>query len=274
MKNNLTNKSSLAFIILIACLFFTVEVMADPPTPPAGYKWVLIEELTDEFNDGIVDTIKWHNNNPHWKGRAPGLFKKSQVSEKDGLLVLRNKMVRDTSARHWIHTGFLASKSNSIFTIGMYSECRMKTASDGTVAGFWMKAAGRSKDEIDVMEGIGWSPKGNQEITKKMRMNVHTKTNQVNPTDYILPGGVGDRFYIYGVWRKDKRNIIMYSENKKVANFVPQEDMTIEMQLNINTECQTWLGAPNPEYVKDNTKNATYVDYVRTWKLVADNSGE
>ena len=56
---------------------------------PKAKKWVLVEQLSDEFEGDTLDESKWKNTNPKgWKGRAPGIFKKDVVSVADGQLRL------------------------------------------------------------------------------------------------------------------------------------------------------------------------------------------
>ena len=258
-------------LIYFLGLFLTANlVIGQPPTAPNGYKWEVVSSLTDEFNDDTVDVSKWYKYNPSWVGRDPGRFKEGQVSESGGFLRLKNKKVAETSETVWVHTGFLASKQKS-FVPGMYSECRLKAAKDGTVTGFWMSHPGHS--EIDVQEAVGFSPNGNATYPNLMRMNTHYHPNGWD-SDIITPknstiGSVGDKHHVYSTWFKDERNLTFYHEGTEVANVTTGGSFDRGMQININTECQTWIGDPIPVRLNDNTLNETEVDYVRTWKLVS-----
>ncbi len=262
-------------LIIAGLSLAAFAVKAGPPPAPAGYKWEVVSNLTDEFNDGWVDTGKWYKYNPYWIGRAPGLFNESQVTESGGYLRLKNTKFADTSQQYWVYTGFLASKNKESFYAGMYSECKMKCARDGTVTGFWMsKPQSGGKQEIDVQEGVGWPANGNWNLTKQMRMNTHSYSGLVTPKNYWIGSGVGDAYHTYGVWWRDKRNITMYygGGSGTSTSFSMSEDFTGGMQLNINTETQDWIGDPNVSFLADNSRNETLVDYVRTWKLVPDTS--
>jgi hypothetical protein len=59
--------------------------LADTPT---GSKWEPIAELTEEFEGNKLDSTKWHDHNPGWKGRKPGFFSKKNVTVKDRKLYL------------------------------------------------------------------------------------------------------------------------------------------------------------------------------------------
>ncbi|WP_370977867.1 RICIN domain-containing protein [Agaribacterium sp. ZY112] len=242
------------------------------PNAPSGYKWQVVDALTDEFNDTTINENKWFKFNTTWSGRDPGRFKQSQVSESGGFLRLQNKKVADTSAQVWIHTGFLSSKTES-FTSGMYSEARLKAAKDGTVTGFWMSAPGHT--EIDVQEAVGFSPNGNQRLVNLMRMNTHYHpngwdTDKITPEDHEV-SAVGDNFHTYGVWWKDTRNLSYYHNGAWVTNVYTGGEFDRGMKININTETQNWLGDPIVWRLNNNDLNYSLVDYVRTWKLVPDN---
>jgi len=263
----MSKKKTLLFfaLLLIAKLAF-----GQPPTAPDGYKWEVVPSLTDEFNDDTVDDSKWYKYNPSWVGRSPGRFKPAQVTESGGFLRLENIKVADTSEVVWVHNGFLASKQKS-FVPGMYSECRLKAAKDGTVTGFWMSHPGHS--EIDVQEAVGFSPNGNTTYPNLMRMNTHYYPNGW-ATDITTPknatiGSVGDTHHVYATWWKDERNLTFYHEGTQVAAVVTGGPFDRGMQINIDTECQTWIGDPIPARLNDTALNTTEVDYVRTWKLVS-----
>ncbi|WP_111707242.1 LamG domain-containing protein [Lutibacter citreus] len=52
-------------------------------------KWVKVENLTDEFNEDVLDEVKWNNRDPFkWFVRVPGLFKKNTVFQINGNLQL------------------------------------------------------------------------------------------------------------------------------------------------------------------------------------------
>ncbi len=271
----LTSNPSIArrisvFSILAGACFAPEGAHADPPPAPEGWQWQKVESLTDEFDDDQVDEAKWWKKNPYWVGRAPGLFKEAQVTEGGGFLRLKNSQAAPTTEKHWVHTGFLASKGRTAVTPGMYIETRMKCAKDGTVAGFWFSQPG-GPQEIDVQEGVGFPANGDKKLTMAMRMNTHYVVNKVDkktPQNHALEAGVGDAFHTHGVWWKDKDIAIMYCNGKEAAVHEFGGEFTGGMQLNLNTETQDWIGDPSPERLKDDKLNTTLFDYVRTWVLV------
>ena len=70
------------------CNFPISKAIKSIPRPTLGMRWVLIDELSDEFNGTKLDDKKWYDYHPSWQGRPPGLFMSEQVSVKDGCLVL------------------------------------------------------------------------------------------------------------------------------------------------------------------------------------------
>lgn len=252
-------------LLIIPALMLAGSALAGPPAAPAGYKWEQVWALTDEFNDTVVNANKWLKYNPYWIGRAPGLFDEEQVTESGGFLRLKNTKFADTSETYWVKTGFLASKSATAVTAGMYVEARMKFARDGTVGGFWFSQPG-GVQEIDVQEGVGYPANGNWALTKLMRMNTHYDT-LITPYDYSTTA-VGDVSHTYAVWWHDKNGCTMYLDGTPVKYLSFQGEFTGAMQLNLNTETQNWIGDPTVWRLNNNNYNTTLVNYVRTWRLV------
>ena len=84
-------------ILILNMFLVSLLLLAEPPKPPVGMRWVLNPDFSDEFNGSSLDTTKWLDHHPTWKGRKPGLFMPSQISVKDGFLQLKGeKMVKDT----------------------------------------------------------------------------------------------------------------------------------------------------------------------------------
>lgn len=85
--------------IFVFFLWMTIShlLFADPPKPPLGKRWVMNPDFSDEFNGTVLDTTRWLDHHPTWRGRAPGLFMPSQISVKDGFLQIKGeRMLRDT----------------------------------------------------------------------------------------------------------------------------------------------------------------------------------
>ncbi len=267
--------------LLLMCSGVTLTALAAPPNPPAGFKWEVVNALTDEFNSGELDTNKWHDFNPDWVGRPPGMFEPAQVSVKGGYLRLKNSKVAETSERIYIHTGIVVSKKFQ-YAIGMYSECKLKAATDGTVTGFWFSKPRHA--EIDVQEAIGFPLNGQTNLTTVQRTNTHyipmgygEENGEIQVKKNSPTVDVGENFITYGVWWKDDRNIHFYndtSRNTPVVETVTGGPFTDPLRLRMDTEVQNWLGAPPAWRLNDNRRNTSLIDFVRTWKLVPVSSGD
>jgi hypothetical protein len=69
-------------------LFSQLSVAAPPPAP-AGFEWAPNDKFTDEFNGASLDSDKWLDHFPSWKGRPPAKFLPSGVAVANGCLELR-----------------------------------------------------------------------------------------------------------------------------------------------------------------------------------------
>ncbi len=148
------------------------------PMPPLGQRWVLNEDLSDEFNGTSLDANKWYDYHPSWIGRPPGLFTKDEVAVKDGYLVLSCSKFKEE------HIETLWNGEKLTYTIGCgavvsremnahygYYESRFKAHNTPLAAGFWMShlstsqpTAGNQPDgfpdgvfsqELDICETVG-----------------------------------------------------------------------------------------------------------------------
>ena len=96
------------------------------PDPPAGYKWVVNEKFSDEFNGDKLDASKWHDRSPYWvNGRPPATFRAYSVSVRDGNLCIKNSVL-EGDRRYNIAGGAVASVARDAH-YGYY-EARMKAS--------------------------------------------------------------------------------------------------------------------------------------------------
>ncbi|WP_025761205.1 hypothetical protein [Dyadobacter tibetensis] len=275
---------------------------AQPPAPPAGKRWVLNEAFSDEFNGASLDTTKWLDHHPSWRGRPPGLFLPSQVSVADGYLQLKGgKMMRDsiiTSASGEkllfnIASGIVVSKSNDAY-FGYY-ECRFKAAKTTMSSTFWLSTSGNTdgpndcKDkyglELDIQECIG--REGNFDgkwFAKGMHSNGHFwytdcqgirhdyRSPEVRfPSDKLESAD----FNIYGGWWRDESSASFYynQSDPKHMHFYDKVktkpfDQPMTMRLASETYPAPWIALPTDEELADSTKNICYYDWVRSYYLV------
>jgi hypothetical protein len=103
-------KTLITVVLLFVFVCGTATLCA---APPPGIKWNPIPELTDEFEGKKLDSKKWHDHDPGWKGRQPGYFSTNNVTVRDGKLHLTarvenlphrwvdGKVVHELKNTHW-----------------------------------------------------------------------------------------------------------------------------------------------------------------------------
>ena len=114
--------------------------------------WKLIKKYSDEFEGNNLNYSRWYPNNPKWKGRPPTYFHESNVSLKNGELVIKvNQHGAEKLPNEFTHsTGFIKSKTKFLYG---YFEAEAKLMDAPWVSGFWMTNV--DKDwwtEIDICE--------------------------------------------------------------------------------------------------------------------------
>lgn len=270
-------------ITLIGALLVSSNVIAEPapasPTiePPAGYKWEMVEALTDNFNGNTLDSNKWYDYHPVWSGRYPSRFKKGNAFVQDGVLFLRSTSQIDTpladpESRVWVDAAAVVSKEK-LAEPGWYYETSMKASDTAMSSSFWFRIGKYS--EIDVIEHIGRATKGNVDATKSFlyEANTHVYGEQSGasiPESYKMATRGRDEFHRYGLWWKDANNLWFYHNGVKVFEIQPSVAFQEKLHMIFDTEtlASQWVGYPTIESLKDDSRNAMKVDWVKTWKLV------
>ena len=244
------------------------------PVPPDGYRWEMVRELSDEFNEGKLDSSKWTPDHPYWKGREPSRFKEENVSVSHGNLDLRSTTnvthlpeVGDPWRDIWVQSACVSSK-NPIASYGYY-EARIKASQLSMTSSFWFQG---KYSEIDVVEQIG-APVLAPQRSRYMMMNTHYFTgnplqNQATPAKSKMRSGAAEQFHVYGVWWQDKDSVVFYQDGKEVARLRPRGEFAEPMYMFFDTEVFRDAGLPTVESLHDDHKNTMYIDWVRSWKLV------
>lgn len=291
MKSNL-------IVLLLLCV--TLSVLAQPPEPKVGYRWILNQALSDEFDDTVLNDTKWHDHIPTWVGRAPAIFLPSQLSLSDGLLEIRNKKLdSDTVVTFWdgsqatysIAGGAIQSKNAGAFG---YYECSMKASTIRMSSTFWMSkgnfagpdpcAGDKYSLEIDIQEAIGGATENNSlNFKNHMMSNTHYKytdcdgesTMYSRGDDFALPPGreVSDTFYVYGGHWKNENTVDMYLDGKLGSSISFKTDIVdkpFDQALHINavTETYDWVTPPSDEDLADDSRNATFYDWIRSYSII------
>ena len=262
-----TNTPAMALVGLLFCACCSTVLFADPPSPS---KWEPIPELTDEFEGDKLDSKKWHDRNPDWKGRFPGFFSRNNVSVSDGKLHLTARVENLPNLPKGYHTFTTAAVKSKTRALYGYFEIKCKPMNSRASSAFWFYAGDQAKGkttwwtEIDVFEICGRCPKRD----RVYHMNVHVF---VTPEDgkkhwcrngrWKAPFRFADGFHVYALeW--DTKVIRWYVDGKMVRE---AKNTHWHQPLHMNFDSETmpkWFGLPK----KENLPSTFSIEYVRSWK--------
>jgi len=236
--------------------------------------WEKFQPLWDEFEGSTLDTKKWWDRNPHWKGRQPGLFDPANVAVSDGKLHLTMRKTEPPEAlrKQGYHTYTCAAvKSKTTVRYG-YFEVKAKPMASAGSSSFWFyDSTDAWWTEIDVFE-IGGKAPGYE---RKVNMNVHVfhtpaeKRHWSRPGAYVAPSDLVDGYHVYGLeWDKDR--ITFYFDGVPVRTG-PNTHWHQLLTLNFDSETMPdWFGLP-----EDGDLPSTYsIEYVPAWKRRVSGSDE
>lgn len=290
-------KNSITALLFLFNIFLMV---ADPPDPPIGKRWILNETFSDEFNGTTLDTDKWYDYHPKWIGREPGIFLPSQVSVSNGFMqITGKKLKKDTIVKAYgreltfnIAGGAVISKSNDAF-FGYY-ECKFKAAKTTMSTTFWLSTNQRAEGpngcdnyglELDIQECIGRTGDFNGTyFAQGMNSNSHfwysdcdkKKHDLRAPQSKIKTKTLPSQdFYTYGGWWHDASEVSYYIDDRKVKSVhfysdIKKEPFDQPMHVNLVSETYPfpWISLPTDEELADPKKNSCYYDWVRAYTLV------
>ncbi|MEM1110020.1 MAG: family 16 glycosylhydrolase [Planctomycetota bacterium] len=266
--------SAIAAALLLAA--FTLPAAALPPAPE-GYRWEKQEAFSDEFNGDELDNFKWRTYHPFWHtGRAPGRFTADTISVKDGKLQIKNRMLDTPRDGFTIACGSVTSISEDAH-YGYY-EVSMKASSVNLSSTFWFtnRPDHGVHHEIDVVEAVGGTPRF-PDFRHRMKSNTHTfakgrgQFSEGGNTKLKAPAD--EQFQRYGMWWKDANTIDMYYEGEYAFTIHPKTNLSDTpfdrpMFMCLVTETYDWQPPPTPEDLADDSRNTTYYDWVRAYRLV------
>lgn len=274
---NLFKSLLLAFF---AFIFITCKVIADPPEPPTGYRWVLQPSYSDEFNGNTLDNSKWHDYFIQWGGRAPAKFDPSTISLSDGNMVIRNKKLSQPEGQYTIGGG--AVQSNGVGAHFGYYECNFKASRINMSTTFWMSnakvniqgptkltgdcAKDKYSQELDICESIGGAGNFSSKFRTQMNFNTHyryvdcnsapekfysagnnaVEGNGQNADASLVGGGESwEDFHTYACYWRDARTVDFYVDNKFAGSVNVRQDVVDDpfdrpMKINMVTETYNW----------------------------------
>lgn len=278
------------------CLMSFVLQSQEQPTftpgsdpKPEGKKWVLVENMSDEFNTNKLDKQKWQDypngDGWMWEGRPPGLFRARNIKLKDGnmnITVSKLKKPYENNGRKYTHQGAIVRSFNP-GQVGWYYETRMKANKTVMSSTFWLmtKYDCEKKEELDIQECVGTitdkTEKWAKHFDEIFHSNaIHRKTD-CNPKPTQLQGAVKtptknwERYYVYAAWWKSPEEVQFFLDGEYKYSIKPS--ITWDMPAYLQMAIETYDWNPIPEdggLVESGTweERTTKYDWIRTWKLM------
>lgn len=249
---------TIALVLLLAC--GAASAWADPP--PEGV-WEPIIELSDEFDGTRLDSTKWHDHNPGWKGRKPGFFAPHNVSVEGGQLHLTARIEDLEDLPEGYHTFTTAAvKSRALVKYG-YFEMRCRPMRSKASSAFWFYNSTKEEwTEIDVFEICGLGEKWRNTY----HMNVHVfhtpteKTHWSRAETWKAPFDLAGSHHVYALeW---DQAVIRWWVDGRVVRTLENTHWHQPLSMNFDSETMPeWFGLPTEE-----TLPSTFsIDYIRSW---------
>lgn len=269
-------------LVLSAILVCIAMVVFAQPNAPKGFKWEIVDALSDEFN--AFDESKW--NYSLWNYDAPNIMMKSQVSVEDGNLCIKAENHSDSV--RWMKTGRIMSTKRIGYP--MYTECSMKAADISAYNTYWLNNGNsENRNEIDICENNAnpSNPKtkhGIADFPFVMQSNIHHAVNGKNlrspsyaSTKYLSKKNknrgkdMNETYHTLGLYWEDDRKCHWFLDGEYVGFSSAQRKFTRELNIYFGLWSNSWDGFPNKINLDDNSKNTMYVDWIHTYKLVKQN---
>ncbi|MGQ1786046.1 MULTISPECIES: T9SS type A sorting domain-containing protein [unclassified Saccharicrinis] len=276
-------KSKISTLVL---LLININIFAQPALPELGYRWVLNNECSDEFDgtSALNETV-WQNTDTRWIGREPGLFTAEAVTVGEGNLRLTTDVfseARVVNGKTWTHQGAHVRSKNKV-KLGSFVECKMKANKTFMSSTFWLiNYSNESTDcqrrttELDVQECIGYP--ATHAKTTQMGSNTHSRG--IPETCAHIPAGskgnhaetngkVYDNYFTYGVWWKSATEILFYLNGEYKYTIKPIANFDIEMYIKLVCETYDWSPVPADGGMTGTwEERTTFYDWVRTYSYL------
>lgn len=234
--------------------------------------WILIEDLSDEFDGTTVNSNKWVTLYPGWNGRYPSWFVSNNSSIKSNELniTMKKESLAEMGQGYEYSTGVIRS-----LTTLKYGYCEIKAKcmrSAGSSAFYLNNVQADWWTEIDVFE-IGGNATSYEYL---INTNLHEFYNPENVNaPYVIDKTTqySDPFTLTADWRPDNdyhiygvewnSNQIKWYVDGQLIRETPNTKWHQEQYINIDSEVMIdWLGLPDDI----DLPSTFYVDYVRTWQ--------
>lgn len=280
----------LSFLLLVSSVFSQSSPQFDKGEDPKPFdkKWKIVKEMSDEFKGKKIDHKKWQTSGQGWIGRSPGLFLAENVKVSQGSLQIITTKLPDTVIKQrkiFTHGGGYVG-SRKAMTYGYY-ECEMRSNKTFMSSTFWLinerdksKGCDNRTVELDIQECVGQIT-SDKEFALKFDnyMNSNTHSRGVKEGCDVPKGTVGanaaieakvyDDFHVYGVWWKNKDEVLFFLDGKFQSKVNPPADFNIPMHLRMVVETYDWNIVPEDGGMNGSIEDRTTTyNWVRSWKLV------
>ena len=241
-----------------------------PTTEVGSDNWKYEPSISDEFEQAELDTTKWYDTNPTWIGRAPSLFRASNVSIEDGMLVLTGKREEVADAPEGYHTFTSAAVQSKRKVLYGYFEIMCKPMNSALSSAFWLYTPDSVKqEEIDIFEICRRNDTDTAyahtyfATTHFMihKQGVQISDHVAHKTDYKL----AEHSIVAGLkWTREE--IIWYLDGKEIRR--RRNDFWHSPEtINFDSEAfPTWWGLPSDE---DNGGRFE-IEYFRYWSQIKE----
>lgn len=246
---------------------------AGPEGPPAHAKWIPWQEISDEFENGVLDSAKWKPSSTFWKGRPPAYFDPRNVAVRNGGLELTIRaadyendpeLIAARKANAKFHTWTSATVEGLADIRYGYFEIKARVANASCSSAFWF--TGHAGTEIDVFE-IGGNSPGYESV---MHSTAHVFPKDWNgnrrhwsrSTQWDAGERLADADHVYGLeW--DRTALTFYLDGHPVGR-IPNTDWHRPIKLLFDIETMPdWLGVPQPG---DRLPAVFRIEYFRAWR--------
>ncbi|GAA4934269.1 hypothetical protein GCM10023314_03380 [Algibacter agarivorans] len=280
-------------LLLLLFIAFSTLVNAQPPEPPTGFRWVLYEQYSDEFNGVLLDVTKWKNSFTNWQGRVPAKFEPTAVSVQRGNMQIKSGKYGTPQGAYTMYGGAVTSIKETAY-YGYY-ECRFKSSKIAMSTTFWLSnskqdytptgcTTDKYSQELDIVEAAGDTRNTFPSFRQKMKSNTHhryipcgasSETFYSKGTDSALLGSeVWEDYHTYGVQWHDAKSATFYSDGRLGENIlfnttIDANPFDRPMFMAMVTETYNWLTPyPTDAELNNNAINTAYYDWVRSYRLV------
>lgn len=246
--------AGLAVVVLIAAAVLAVRWLTDDEVPPPDGEWTLT--FRDEFDGGSLDAGRWSADWTETGFTTTTHFLPEQVSLEGGRLRLIAERKPTPSGREFA-SGLIHTRGKFEQRYGRFEMRAKLPAGQALWPAFWLLPPDDSSPEIDVMEGIGQTP-------KKIFMTVHSGDGARQG----VAGGAdfSKDFHTYAVeWSPGRLTWeIDGVERFSTTGSVPAEPMYLIVDLAVGWpgDPDEWVGAPD---ATTPSPASFEIDYVRAY---------